>query len=452
MKKGVFPLFSLLISVCVFWFLISPPAATESENWFYSRLDLIPLFLRIILSIVPFLCWLLHFTELSTLQRLSRLLFPTHPIPPRRKVVLLFVSTLCFFLFRERYFTGDYLNYAYLRFQEMKFIEWEFFWGEALHNFILTIAYVFLAKPLGISVFQSAAMLNSLAAGFFLVAVYSLARDLHPTDPVRSMLFFFTVMGSGLALICFGHIESYPTLVAVAAWHVVFTIRFLREGKGLLKVLVTLVLAMSFHPTAGLLLGTWLLTEIGFAKKIKWSRVAFSAIFIFAWFALFYFSLVYFFDASSLTLGLNKFGEHGNIFLSPFKALSLERLAEILPMAFIYFPLLPLWLAFMIPFKLEKKVVSWYLFLGFICGIGAILAVSNKMPMWKDWDLYAFPAFLVIIFIAGYVTKKIREQALELWAILVSGGMTITYALMLQNLLIDPAQLNFLANYGITRF
>lgn len=451
-RKRVLFSFAFVVFLYSIGLLLVLPNLNFPQGWFYSRLRLVPTAIRILLCLCPIIGVILHCFELEKLKRAGVRVFYLSNGWSLWVLFLFFIGI--FYVFRERYYTGDYINYIFLKYHELDIIRWEYFWHVALNNVIQSVWYVLIGKSLGLSTFQSVALVNSIAGSAFLIAILKLSNEFFTSQPENKLLFFLSIVGSGLILICFGHIESYTLLLSAVSWHLYFVVRLLHNHNKnvFLMALVTLALSICIHPSSAILIVSWLTTELVFRRRLATKRIAIACFFLTVWFLLFYFVLRYVGGAPPLKVGLNRFGEHTHIFLSPFRALSLNRLIELLPMILIYFPFIPFLGVFLVPLRINCDTCLFYTFLNFILGVMCIFFIHNKMPMWKDWDLYAFPALLVMIFVGKSILSRARSFTRELYAIIIAGNIGVTIALLYQNLIRDTEQMLFIIRKGIIHF
>lgn len=251
-------------------------------------------------------------------------------------------------------------------------------------------------------------------------------------DNLKRLLFLLLLSSGGYMLLYFGHVENYSILSFFFALTVMFTIPAANNKISSLVLIPLVVMAIFLHVIAIVLLPVlfylWLSkiekVKVFFDnKKVRYLSLTATAL-IFAVLFFYLRSSDYFFRLAILPLITDRFTVNG------YTIFSLKHLGDILNLLLMMSPGIILYVYFFIfnngftRIKKEEKTVFVILLTSVF---GALLLIDPKISLSRDWDLFAFVFFPVIIygsyFMLTYISNLKKTVTISLLIIML--GFTV---------------------------
>lgn len=304
-------------------------------------------------------------------------------LAPRWRWLAVPVAGLCFWLFRERTYTGD----ALLKLQLLgsgSIQQDPYVWKEPL-DALLAYTATGLLRPWGGAPADAVAALSVLA-GMVYVAATLYVAGLLADRPGERVRYEVGLLALGSAQLWFGHVENYSLVTAAAFAATALALGHLSGRNTLWPVGLMGGLAVSLHPQALFTLPALLLL----LDRRDWPRQALTL------------------SAGSLAAPLltvlalrglgvpwpqmgNGFAGDNQLFWTLAQALDTAQLADALNNLWLVAPLAPLWLITGLSAVAQRRRDVRF---GYLTALAAGLltyhfSFQNDLPRPQDWDLFA---------------------------------------------------------------
>jgi hypothetical protein len=249
-----FPTAAAVICALVFVFL--PLVDKGGVFWGLGHAALVPLWLRVLLGLVPVAATLPRTGDLlagwlAPAARRAEGLFRRFPGPAWAGAGI--GSAAVFWMLRDRNLAlGDSEHLIKAVTWYVHFEGWHLTFDEALELLLHSAVYrLFLAAGFPGAAETAFALTSVLAGGFFVTVLLLLVRQLGGTALQRLALLALALSG-GYVQLFFGHVENYTMVAFLMLLYLYLGVRFLREpGRGLFPPAALLSVAVSFHLLAG---------------------------------------------------------------------------------------------------------------------------------------------------------------------------------------------------------
>ncbi len=316
------------------------------------------------------------------------------------KGALLAASGIFLWLLRERTLWGDALyTLALLEGRWRTTWRGEYFWKEPLDRLLAVATYQISHAIIGWDAWRAIALLSCLAGIAYIWIAWRLSGDL-AGDATRRGLAFGMLLSPGAIQLLFGHVENYTLVTVAALGYVWLALRAIRGRTHPALASGILGLAIAFHPQAIFLIPSlavlaWEGTDWQASlRRALWLAVGL-AIPLLALLAL-----ARAVGAPPLQIGVNRYADDQQLWLSVGQMLSLGHLADVANNLYLVAPatsaLILLLVAGWRPHKREDLLLA-------TATLGVLaysLAFANKLPRPDDWDLFAIAAVPVTVWVA----------------------------------------------------
>jgi tetratricopeptide (TPR) repeat protein len=274
-----------------------------------------------------------------------------------------------------------------------------------------------------LAAFRTVSVLSGIVAIWFFFLISEMLSD----DKLKRMITFVVSLFSGILLLFFGYVESYPMLWIAYPAFIYFSLRYLKYQKGLLWVGLSLLFSLAIHFLTAVFIPAFIYLTFCQGKGLKlyhrWRTIFWAMIFLFL--ALFTFL---FFRKLSGNLYFQ------NIFLPPFEGkpldsgyflFSLSHLIDILNIFLLLSPgiLILLVLASGNFKKIFTRKDSIYLMLCSAGTFGFLFIIDPTLGLGRDWDLFSLsayaPTLLFIFHIGNSGLKSLKKLNISFILLLI---------------------------------
>ncbi len=262
----------------------------------------------------------------------------------------------------------------------------------------------------------------SVISGIITLWFYFLIAGEISDDPWKRLVTLVTLLLSSSIILFFGYVESYPILWGPVAGFMYFSLRYSKEGKGLVPALAFLLVAVLLHLQAAMFLpaAAFLVLSRGKGRKL-YDR--------FAWLvwvgvgAITIAVLVYAYRAYTTDLSVE------DIFLYPFSGkprypnyavFSAKHLADILNLFLLVYPVGAAVMILALGDWKERIRNSTTLFFGLL-SVGSLLflfLIDPGLAMPRDWDLFSScwiaPMLLILWLMPNRTTGAVRRLGVSI--------------------------------------
>ncbi len=319
-----------------------------------------------------------------------------------RQPIWLFVAAVLFFLLtyflRSNMISRDmeiYMGWLPTQFKlGMIHVRLDEMWESNLHS----TTYIIMHTLFGWDVPSSYQILACLAAPFFLVLLYRIARRIVPEKAIFLVLFLMT---GGYIQLLFGDMEYYSISITMVLAYFYVTYLYLRGEIAFPIPAMILALVMTFHMET-----LFLIPTLFFLSIVEIYRRSYRTL-IAGWLGLashISLTLLFFgFNGASLSnmrdtsWGL---GRAGNV-LANFIPLEPISFFSRLNMFAVIFPLIYFILLIFLFRRIHLSGFNAFLGVGMICGVPFALTWVSMIGHYSDWNLFSMPLFPTI-FLFGY--------------------------------------------------
>jgi len=254
----------------------------------------------------------------------------------------------------------------------------------------------------------------SVGSGTISVWLFFLIAGGITENPIKRLLAFTAMIGSGALLLFFGYVETYPLLWPITASYIYFSLRYLNTGKGPFWPLPFLLLGLFIHVQSAVLFPSYIFVLLCRDRGLRiyrkhTSRIWLGAVIV----ALAVLTLVlykYYTDLFIKDAFLPLFT--GKPIDPAYSIISIVHFIDIFNELVLISPLI---LVFGVMASFNARQLTRdknAAFLGLIAAgfLLFILVIDPKLAMPRDWDLFALSGFtLTLVFLTMTADRRLDK-------------------------------------------
>jgi uncharacterized membrane protein YjjP (DUF1212 family) len=396
--------------------------------WGFNFLKYFPKYVAIIYAIVALL--LLIPSDVNKITKsLSRLARNFRKLPkPLRVIIVSVVAGLIFYLLRVHVHSlGD----GYQRIFEIQKGKM-YSQTEPFDFFLHAVFYKFLFL-FDVKSAEPAYIIVSILTGIFLVnAVYLFKFPKQINSSIAALIKVLIVASGGL-LICFGYVESYSIYYICSLLFLLWAIKYLYSGEGLVAVSIILSIAVVSHITALFLLpGFAYLVYFNFKNNTQKSfTVRFLPLLIVSLVTVGMLIQEYLKETSSII----RTTSFSNFLLplysgSEYSILSTHHLYDVLNQILLITPFCFLVIAYVLftgkPDSKQSRLYRFLLILTVVAGL-SILLIDPKLGYARDWDLFSTPAAIFGLSISILLLIRYGNKNSDKYSLFIIGSLSVLF-------------------------
>ena len=397
-EKNIFGA-SYIVLVLMVLIRIIPLIFPDSRTWGFNHLLFLPESYAVVFFILAFAALVFPFMKQSSkwggvlAQRFSKSFYESR-LKYMVRLALIAVMTVLFIIFAApTHFLGD--GYALLHnvaSETGSFIKW----SERGVTMIL-LGIQSLVGPKNAENALLAFRIVSVVSGIISIWMFILIAGIMTKSPVRRLLVFAAMFFSAVLLLFFGYVESYPLLWISFTGFIYFSLRYIKEGVGLLWIVIFLLFGIFIHLQMLTMMPAFVFLLLcrgrGLEIYKKHKGIFIAAVIVLAVAGILIFAHKFRTDLYFENMFLPLFS--GKPIYPPYALVSLPHMGDVLNEIILLSPLIVVFLILSWTGFKRIKNDRTALFLALVSA-GTLLflfAIDAKLTMPRDWDLFSLSAF-----------------------------------------------------------